>query len=57
MTAELIPFPVRQGNGAREALIEIYLISDHSNAEEKADAMLTLLWYYGYKLVRVDGSE
>lgn len=59
MTAHIISFPVREGNGAREALI--WMLEswwpDVENAEGMADVMLTLLWYRGFKIVPLEGDE
>jgi hypothetical protein len=58
MTAHIISFPVREGNGAREALIGMLESwPDVENAEGMADVMLTLLWYRGFKIVPLEGDE
>ena len=55
MSAVIISFPVRESNGAREALTEI--LSEDINPEGRADVLLTLLWYHGFKIVPLDWTE
>jgi hypothetical protein len=57
MPAQIIAFPKSEGNGAREALIEILAASEQRNPEGRADTILTLLYYRGFKVVPLDGTE
>jgi hypothetical protein len=58
MTAEVIAFPVREGSGAREALIAMLESwPDVKNAEGMADVVLTLLWYRGFKIVPLEDGD
>ncbi len=57
MTATVISFPRSESNGAREALIEILAAAEQRNPEGRADTLLTLLFYHGYKVVPLDGTE
>ena len=57
MAATIISFPRSESNGAREALIEILAVSEQRNPEGRADSLLTLLWYHGFKIVPLDGTE
>jgi hypothetical protein len=57
MPAKIIAFPKNEGNGAREALIEILAASEQRNPEGRADSLLTLLWFNGFKVVPLDGTE
>jgi hypothetical protein len=57
MPAQIIAFPKSEGNGAREALIEILAGWDQGNPEGRADVLITLLYYRGFKVVPLDGTE
>ncbi len=61
MTAVVISFPRAEGNGAREALIEIggncpfHVPSDFTISW--AEDVLMELWAHGFKVVPLDGTE
>jgi hypothetical protein len=62
MSAEIVAFPKREGNGAREALNDIAgtlpsTLKDSSDALCWADWILTMLRYRGFKIVPLDGTE
>lgn len=57
MSATVIAFPAKESNGAREALIDILKRSEQANPEGRADVLLTLLWYEGFKIMPLEGNE
>jgi hypothetical protein len=61
MTAEVIAFPVRAGNGAREALIEIGrncpFHLEHDVAPFWADDLLIELFSRGFKVVPLEDGD
>jgi hypothetical protein len=60
MTAEVIAFPVRAGNGAREVMIAHILECPNvsqADAEAWADFTLADLWERGFKIVPLEDGD
>jgi hypothetical protein len=60
MSAEIVNFPKKDGNGAREALIDATRVlpgRKPSDADFLSDWILGELWERGFKVVPLDGTE
>lgn len=49
--------PPNPGNGAREALIELFTETNVNDPATFADDLLAEVWLRGFKIVPLDGTE